>query len=114
MQKLVKQVNTQKSTSNPMSSFGLIEENMELSHIHLAAHQSRHCGHFSKKKYYNFFQKLIKVFYILQLWDLTRFYKDHIESPSNSKLRLTEGFGIMTHSTQRSKGTKVLVHANAL
>ena len=33
MQKLVK---TQKSTNNLMSSFGLIEENMELSHIHLA------------------------------------------------------------------------------
>jgi hypothetical protein len=34
MQKLVKkQVKTQKST---MSSFGLIEETMELSHIHLA------------------------------------------------------------------------------
>ena len=31
-----KQVKTQKSTYNPMSSFGLIEENMELSHIHLA------------------------------------------------------------------------------
>ena len=30
------QVKTQKSTSNPMSSFGLIEKNMELSHIHLA------------------------------------------------------------------------------
>ena len=33
MQKLVKR---QKSANNPMSSFGLIEENMELSHIHLA------------------------------------------------------------------------------
>ena len=33
MQKLVK---TQKSTNNLMSIFGLIEENMELSHIHLA------------------------------------------------------------------------------
>ena len=32
MQKLVK---TEKSTNNWMSSFGLIEENMELSHIHL-------------------------------------------------------------------------------
>ena len=32
-QKLLK---TQKSTNNPMSNFGLIEENMELSHIHLA------------------------------------------------------------------------------
>ena len=32
MQKLVK---TQKSTNNPLSIFGLIEENMELSHIHL-------------------------------------------------------------------------------
>ena len=31
-----KPVNTQKSTNNPMSSFGLIEENIELSHIHLA------------------------------------------------------------------------------
>ena len=39
------------------------------------------------------------------------FYKDYIESPSNCKVRLTEGFGNMT---QRSKGTKVLVHANAL
>ena len=36
MQKLVKQVNTKKSTNNSMSSFGLIEENMQLSHIHLA------------------------------------------------------------------------------
>ena len=36
MQKLVKQVGTQKSTNNPMSSFGLIEENIGLSHIHLA------------------------------------------------------------------------------
>ena len=36
MQKLVKQVNSQKSTNNPMSSFGLIEENIELCHIHLA------------------------------------------------------------------------------
>ena len=34
MQKLVK---TQKSTNNPMSSFGLINENMEVSQIHLAA-----------------------------------------------------------------------------
>ena len=33
MQKLVK---TQKSTNYPMSSFGLIEENMKLSHTHLA------------------------------------------------------------------------------
>ena len=33
MQKLV---NTQKSTNNPMPSFGLIEENIEMSHIHLA------------------------------------------------------------------------------
>ena len=31
-----KQVNTQKSTNNLMSSFGLIEENMELYHIGLA------------------------------------------------------------------------------
>ena len=30
------QGNLVKSTSNPMSSFDLIEENMELSHIHLA------------------------------------------------------------------------------
>ena len=30
------QGNSAKSTNNPMSSFGLIEENMELSHIHLA------------------------------------------------------------------------------
>ena len=36
MQKVAKQVNTQKSTNNPLSSFGLIEENKELSHIHLA------------------------------------------------------------------------------
>jgi hypothetical protein len=34
MQKIVK---THKSTNNSMSSFGLIEEIMELSHIHLAA-----------------------------------------------------------------------------
>ena len=33
MQKLVK---TEKSTNKWMSNFGLIEENMELSHIHLA------------------------------------------------------------------------------
>ena len=33
MQKLVK---TQKSTNNPMSIFGLIEEDTELPHIHLA------------------------------------------------------------------------------
>ena len=31
-----KQANTQKSTNNAMTSFGLIEENIELSHIHLA------------------------------------------------------------------------------
>ena len=36
MQKLIKKVNAQKSTHHPMSSFGLIEENMKLSHIHLA------------------------------------------------------------------------------
>ena len=39
MQKLVKTVKyteIKKSRNNPMSSFGLIEENMELSHIHLA------------------------------------------------------------------------------
>ena len=30
------QKHTQKSTNNPMSSFGLIEENIELAHIHLA------------------------------------------------------------------------------
>ena len=34
MQKLVK---TQKSTNNLMSSFGLIKENMELSHINLGS-----------------------------------------------------------------------------
>jgi hypothetical protein len=34
MQKLV---NTQKSTNNRLSSFGLIEENMELSHTHLCS-----------------------------------------------------------------------------
>ena len=38
MQKLVK---TQKSTNNPVSSFGLIEENIELSHIHLAVHNKQ-------------------------------------------------------------------------
>ena len=36
MQKLVKTGKTQKSKNNPMSSFGSIEENIELSHIHLA------------------------------------------------------------------------------
>jgi hypothetical protein len=36
MQKLVKTDKTQKLTNNSMSSFGLIEENVELSHIHLA------------------------------------------------------------------------------
>ena len=34
-----KQVKTQKSTSNPISSFGLVEESVELSHIHLAVCQ---------------------------------------------------------------------------
>ena len=34
-----KQVSTQKSTNNSMSSFGLIEENVELSHVHLAVHK---------------------------------------------------------------------------
>jgi hypothetical protein len=38
-----KQVNTQKSTNNPMSSFGLIEENLELSHIHLAVSNAFLC-----------------------------------------------------------------------
>ena len=33
-----KEVNTQKSTNNPVSSFGLIEENIELSDIYLAVH----------------------------------------------------------------------------
>ena len=33
MQKLVK------TTNNSMSSFGLIEENVELSHVHLAVHK---------------------------------------------------------------------------
>ena len=37
-----KQGNTQKSTNNPMSSFGLIEENMEMSHIHLAVMKKKH------------------------------------------------------------------------
>ena len=36
MQKICKKVKTQKSTINPMSSFGLIEESMELSNTHLA------------------------------------------------------------------------------
>ena len=36
MQKMVKTQNTQKSTGNLMSSFGLIKENMELSHNDLA------------------------------------------------------------------------------
>ena len=36
MKELVKTGITQKSKNNPMPSFGLIEENMELSHIHLA------------------------------------------------------------------------------
>ena len=36
MQKQVKTVQTQKPTNNHMSFFGLIEENMELPHIHLA------------------------------------------------------------------------------
>ena len=35
MQKLATRVNTQKSTKNPMSSFGIIKENIELSHFHL-------------------------------------------------------------------------------
>jgi hypothetical protein len=34
-----KRVNTQKSTNNPMSSFGLIEENMGLSHISFSCTQ---------------------------------------------------------------------------
>jgi hypothetical protein len=33
-------VNTQKSTNNPIASFGLIEENIELFHIHLAVQDS--------------------------------------------------------------------------
>ena len=36
MQKLVKTGKTQKSTNNPMSSFGSIEDNIELPRIHLA------------------------------------------------------------------------------
>ena len=36
MQKLVKTGKTQTSTNNVMSSFGLVEENMELSHIYQA------------------------------------------------------------------------------
>ena len=31
---------TQKSTNNHMSSFDLIEENLELSHIYLAVHET--------------------------------------------------------------------------
>ena len=43
---------TQKSTNNNMSSFGLIEKNMELSHIYLAVHRflisfGQTVGHFS-------------------------------------------------------------------
>ena len=38
MQKLVK---TQKSTNSPMSSFGWVEENIGLSHIHLAVQKMR-------------------------------------------------------------------------
>ena len=41
MQKVAKQVNTQKSANNSMSSFGLIEENIELSHIHLTVSKVR-------------------------------------------------------------------------
>ena len=37
-----KQVKTQKSTNNLMSSFGLIEENMELYHIDLAVNWDVH------------------------------------------------------------------------
>jgi hypothetical protein len=36
MQKLVKTGKYTKTTNNPMSSFGLIEGNIELSHINLA------------------------------------------------------------------------------
>ena len=42
------QVNTQKPTKNPMSSFGLIEENMKLSHIHLAVISSSVIGFLSE------------------------------------------------------------------
>ena len=40
MQKLEKQVKPQKSTNNPMSIFGLIEENLEPSNNHWAVHYS--------------------------------------------------------------------------
>ena len=39
MQKLVK-TGKYTETNNPMSSFGLIEENIELSHIHLAVNST--------------------------------------------------------------------------
>ena len=58
MQKLVK---TGKSTNNPMSSFGLIEESMELSQIHLAVHQSVFCF-IDKKVFYLFTNYLFFIF----------------------------------------------------
>ena len=47
-----KQVNTQKSTNNPMSSFDLIEKNMELSHIHLAVAYFRRTKTISWNSYF--------------------------------------------------------------
>ena len=46
MQKLATRVNTQKSTKNPMSSFGIIKENIELSHFHLAVQFCFNFQHF--------------------------------------------------------------------
>ena len=54
MQKLVK---TQKSTNNLMSIFGMIEENMKLSHIHLAVLE----------------QQKVKVYDLITLKGLTLF-----------------------------------------
>jgi hypothetical protein len=49
---MIKQVNTQKSTNNPMSSFGFIEENMELSHIHLAVSMEKRLFFLTKRTEY--------------------------------------------------------------
>ena len=56
MQKLIK---TQKSTNNPMSSFSLIEEIMELSHIHLAVT--------SNKTYRTLSKNLVKLCRVITL-----------------------------------------------
>ena len=55
------QGNSGKSTNNPMSIFGSIEESMELSRIHLAVHQSVICFT-DKKVFYLFTNYLFLIF----------------------------------------------------